>query len=275
MEANMVRLTDLTAELRRQLKPLGRQAEVARRASVIQAEVRDARLRILADDLTEFRAALEQEVADENALLKLRGEAEAALAASQQREIELEQAVAATLPTLTDAQETWFRLTGLRDRFTGLASLATERVRFAAEVPTHRVSGREPEDMEAEAQQIRGQEAELEGAIERDRVTLTAAEQRRHEAERALRAEEERIASVLRAIADRREGLATLAGEVAAARTTAEAAEAERERLQSSLVDAQRRAADAQQEFAGGTVGRTAARRTDRTSRSPRAQPAG
>jgi chromosome segregation protein len=250
MEANLVRLTDLTSELRRQLKPLGRQAEVARRASVIQAEVRDARLRILADDLTEYRSALEQEVADENALLKMRAEADVALATSQQREIELEAAVTATLPALTDAQETWFRLSGLRDRFEGLASLATERVRFAAEVPTHRVSGREPEDMEAEAGQIREQEGELEVAIGRDRVTLSAAEQRRHEAEVALASEESRIAGVLRAIGDRREGLATLAGQVAAARTTVEAAEAERERLQSSLVDAQRRASTAQQEFA-------------------------
>ncbi len=250
MEANLVRLTDLTSELRRQLKPLGRQAEVARRASVIQAEVRDARLRILADDLTEFRAALEQEVADENALLKLRSEAEAALALSQQREVELEAAVTATLPALTDAQETWFRLTGLRDRFTGLASLATERVRFAAEVPTHRTSGREPEDMEHEAHQIRQQEAELEVTIERDRVTLTGAERLRADAEAALSAEESRIASVLRTIADRREGIAKLAGQVNAARTTVEASDAERERLHVSLVDAQQRAASAQQEFA-------------------------
>jgi chromosome segregation protein len=250
MEANLVRLSDLTNELRRQLKPLGRQAEVARRASVIQAEVRDARLRILADDLTELRGALEQEVADENALLKLRAEAEAALATSQQREIELEAAVAATLPALTDAQETWFGLSGLRDRFKGLASLATERVRFAAEVPTHRVSGREPEDMEIEAHQIREQEGELEIAIGRDRVTLSSAEQRRHEAEVALSSEESRIASVLLAIADRREGLAKLAGQVGAARTTVEAADAERERLQNSLIDAQHRAGSAQQEFA-------------------------
>ena len=112
MEANLVRLTDLTTELRRQLKPLGRQAEVAKRAGVIQADVRDARLRLLADDLSGYRLALEQEVADENALLKLRAEAEGTLATSQQREIELEAAVAATLPALTDAQETWFRLAG-------------------------------------------------------------------------------------------------------------------------------------------------------------------
>ena len=45
MSANLARLTDLTTELRRQLKPLGRQAEMARRAQTIQADLRDARLR--------------------------------------------------------------------------------------------------------------------------------------------------------------------------------------------------------------------------------------
>ena len=60
MQANLNRLTDLTAELRRQLKPLGRQAEVARRAAGIQADLRDARLRLLADDLSTLRDTLDQ-----------------------------------------------------------------------------------------------------------------------------------------------------------------------------------------------------------------------
>ncbi len=55
MQANLARLTDLTAELRRQLKPLGRQAEVARRAQTVQADLRDARLRLAADDLVTRR----------------------------------------------------------------------------------------------------------------------------------------------------------------------------------------------------------------------------
>ena len=76
MQANLTRLQDLTGELHRQLKPLGRQAEVARRAAVIQADLRDARLRLLADDLVTLRGALEQEVADETALRQRRGRVE-------------------------------------------------------------------------------------------------------------------------------------------------------------------------------------------------------
>src|SRR3954454_13375773 len=68
MQANLNRLTDLTAELRRQLKPLGRQAEVARRAAGIQADLRDARLRLLADDLFTLRTTLDREIADESAM---------------------------------------------------------------------------------------------------------------------------------------------------------------------------------------------------------------
>src|SRR5213078_1814630 len=55
MQANLARVTDLTAELRRQLKPLGKQAEIARRAAGVQAELRDSRLRLLADDLLAMR----------------------------------------------------------------------------------------------------------------------------------------------------------------------------------------------------------------------------
>ncbi len=72
--------SDLTAEIRRQLGPLGKQAEVARQAQTIQADVRDARARLLADDLAQLTAALEQEVADETALLERREQVETALA---------------------------------------------------------------------------------------------------------------------------------------------------------------------------------------------------
>ena len=249
MEANLVRLTDLTTELRRQLKPLGRQAEVAKRANVIQADVRDARLRILGDDLASLRSALQQEVADESALLELRAAAEQELAAVQEQETALELAVTESLPALTTASETWFRLTALADRFRGMATLATERVRREIEEPSeHQV--REPDDMEREAASIREQEAELAQQVDADRVTLRELEQRRIDVERLLVEEEERVAGLLRAIADRREGLARLTGQVNAARSTAEAATAEQGRLQGSVSEAHARARRAQEEFA-------------------------
>lgn len=58
MEANLTRLSDLAGEIRRQLKPLGRQAEIAREAQTIAAVVRDAKARIFADDVVALRAAL-------------------------------------------------------------------------------------------------------------------------------------------------------------------------------------------------------------------------
>lgn len=58
MEANLMRLSDLAGELRRQLKPLGRQAEIAREAATIAAVVRDAKARLFADELVGLRTEL-------------------------------------------------------------------------------------------------------------------------------------------------------------------------------------------------------------------------
>ncbi|MEO6531863.1 MAG: AAA family ATPase, partial [Specibacter sp.] len=68
MGANLARLTDLTGEIRRQLTPLGKQAAVARRAQSVQFDVRDARARLLADEIVQLSNAVEKDAADELAL---------------------------------------------------------------------------------------------------------------------------------------------------------------------------------------------------------------
>ncbi|MEU2999484.1 AAA family ATPase [Streptomyces sp. NPDC006995] len=249
MGANLARVQDLTDELRRQLKPLGRQAAVARRAAVIQADLRDARLRLLADDLVTLRDALRGEIADEAELKKRKDAAEAELKTALVREAELEGEVRRLAPRLQRAQQTWYELSQLAERVRGTVSLADARVRSASEAPAEERRGRDPEDLEREAARIREQEAELTAALEAAEHALEDTVAHRAELERELAAEERRLKDVARAIADRREGLARLNGQVNAARSRAGSAQAEIDRLAASRDEAQERAVTAQEEY--------------------------
>ncbi|MER6527533.1 chromosome segregation protein SMC [Streptomyces sp. NPDC001508] len=249
MQANLSRVQDLTDELRRQLKPLGRQAAVARRAAVIQADLRDARLRLLADDLVRLREALKAEIADEAALKERKEAAERELRKALQREALLEDEVRRLTPRLQRAQQTWYELSQLAERVRGTISLADARVKSATAAPPEERRGRDPEDMEREAARIREQEAELETALEAAQRALDDTVTHRAELERELAVEERRLKDVARAIADRREGLARLNGQVNAARSRAAAAQSEIDRLAAARDEAQERAAGAQEEY--------------------------
>ncbi|MFJ5724002.1 AAA family ATPase [Streptomyces sp. NPDC093149] len=249
MGANLARVQDLTDELRRQLKPLGRQAAVARRAAVIQADLRDARLRLLADDLVRLHTALRSEIADEAALKQRREAAEAELRAALAREAELEDEVRRLAPRLQRAQQTWYELSQLAERVRGTISLADARVKSAGAAPEEERRGRDPEEMEREAARIREQEAELEAALEAAEHALEDTAAHRADLERELAAEERRLKDAARAIADRREGLARLNGQVNAARSRAGSAQAEIDRLAASRDEAQERAVAAQEEY--------------------------
>ncbi len=250
-EGNLTRLGDLLSEIRRQLKPLGRQAEVARKAAVVQADVRDARARLLADDLVTARTALEQELADESVLVARRAEVESAIEEARQAEAALEAALREDLPALAQAQETWFALSGLRERLKGTAGLAAERVRNAqegADEPSAE-SGRDPEQLVAEAERVRAQEREIGAEVERNRAALEAALAAKQQAEQAHAEEDRRVAGLQRAAADRREGLARLHGQVNALKSRAAAAEDELGRLTAARAEARARGERAQREF--------------------------
>ncbi|WP_335981597.1 AAA family ATPase [Streptomyces sp. CA2R106] len=249
MQANLARVTDLTGELRRQLKPLGRQAQVARRAAVIQADLRDARLRLLADDLVTLREALRAEVADEAALKERRAAVETELAAAVQREARLEEQVRALTPRVNDAQAAWYALSQLTERVRGTIGLAEQRHRHATGQPAEERRGRDPEDMEREAARIREQEAELTEALDAAERALEDTVGHRAELERRLAEEESRLRQAARAIADRREGLARLNAQVNAARSKAGSAEAEIGRLAAARDEARERAESAQGEY--------------------------
>lgn len=251
MQGNMSRVQDLTNELRRQLRPLGKQAEVAKKAAVIQADVRDARLRILADDLIAFNSTLSLEVADETALRQRRSEVDQELDQLRKREIELDQIAAIQGPELASAQNNYYSLTAQKEKLRGTQNLASERARFLAEEAEEaRASGRDPEALEAEAKVLRGEESVLQGSSDKARAELVAASNSVTQLEARLKGEEDRVAAAQRAIADYREGTARQEGHIKSLQSRIDGAGSEINRLESALTGAHARVSESKVEFA-------------------------
>jgi len=267
MDLNLTRLGDLTTEIRRQLGPLGRQAETARRAVGIQADVRDARLRLLADDLSIATNELSGEIAAEAALRERRALCEEALRGVSADVEAAEAQSAETAPALSAAQDTFYAASALVERLQSTHDLATERARLmasevdgAASSPAHAAGGgRDPEQLLAQAASVRAEEARLGDLVTEAAEALQIAEAARRDAEAAHSAEQSRIATALQAASDRREGLARLAGQVAARRSRLEAEEAELGRLRGAEDGIVARAQAAQQQFAALEVSIAAA----------------
>ena len=250
MQANLARVQDLTVELRRQLRPLGKQAEVAKKAATIQADLRDAKLRLLADDFISMSKTLELEVADETALREKRTAVEVELDSVRRREEALDAQSAYESPLLIAAQETYYNLNSLREKFRGTQSLAQERSRFLnEEAEEARTSGRDPESIEAEAALLRAEELELRTSVINARQALAEATAQLVSAEAALKSDEDTIAAAMRAIADAREGTARQEGHIKSLQARLEAIAEEIERLTKSRNDAQARADQAQREY--------------------------
>ncbi len=250
MQANLARVQDLTVELRRQLRPLGKQAEVAKKAATIQADLRDAKLRLLADDYITLSKTLEAEVADETVLRERRSQVESELDSVRMREEALDAQAAFESPLLIAAQENFYALSALREKFRGTQSLAQERSRFLAEEAEEaRQAGRDPEALDREATALRTEEAELRLGVQAAQASLSAASLALTSAESSLKAEEDKIAAAMRAIADQREGTARQEGHIKSLAARLDAIAEEIARLTKARDEAQARAESAQREY--------------------------
>ncbi|WP_349269263.1 chromosome partition protein Smc [Mycolicibacterium parafortuitum] len=248
MAANLARLTDLTTELRRQLKPLGRQAEMARRAQTIQADLRDARLRLAADDLVTRKAEFDNTNHAETTLRKEHEELTERLEIRAAELGEHERAVGELSLRADAAQQRWFRLSALAERVGATVRIATERAQHLDAEPDFS-AGPDPDELEAQADAVAEQEqqlleelAESQARLESARAELSEREQVAAEAERAHMA-------AARAEADRREGLARLSGQVDTMRTRVESADETLARLTAGIDEAAARAQQTQAEF--------------------------
>ncbi|MGV9193269.1 chromosome segregation protein SMC [Microbacterium sp. MC2] len=247
MEANLTRLSDLAGELRRQLKPLGKQAEIAREAATIAAVVRDAKARLYADELVALRTQLadharsEQErhaerlvLQDEADQLKVRV---AALESQQQSE------------AVDAARAAAFALEQVQERLRGLYSLAGQRQalldddgRLDVEVAT--VSQAAIDEARAEVDDIAGGL----GAAQ-DAAAAAARDVIRARAE--LDALDADIAAQSALVSEHDMRLTTLRGAADAAGSRLEAVRAAVDRQQRALDAALQRRAEAEEALAG------------------------
>ena len=254
MDANLVRVLDLTNEIHRQLGPLARQARVARRASLIQARVRDAKARLLADDLASALSKLSVlEESDESAAVH-RASLEEQIAAARAELARLEDAERASSPALDQASSDWQSLTTITERLRGTLMAATQKVALRA-TPELPPGGEDPDVLDERARVAGAEDAALAGQVESARSALTSATRAREAAEDADDSAARELARVNRVIADHREKVARLTGDASTAASRLEAAIAEADRAWGAYRAAQERAEVAEKAVPASSVG--------------------
>lgn len=254
MDANLVRVLDLTNEIHRQLGPLARQARIARRASLIQARVRDAKARLLADDLASALSKLSVlEASDESAAAR-RASLEEQIVVSRAELARLEDAERASSPALDQASSDWQALTTITERLRGTLMAATQKVALRA-TPELPPGGEDPDVLDERARVAGAEDAALAGQVESARSALTSATRAREAAEDADDSASRELARVNRVIADHREKVARLTGDASTAASRLEAAIAEADRAWGAYRAAQERAEAAEKAVPASFVG--------------------
>ena len=246
MQANLDRLQDLTDELGKQLKPLARQAEAAQRAATVQADLRDARLRLAGDRVVRLRSKFQEAERAAEVLAEQVEEVTAQLEEATGSQLEVEAQLEEVNPKADSAQKLWFDLSTLSERISATQRIAEERAANAGAQVAY--SGQDPDDLEARAARADEEHAELLAAAEEAAERLEAVREEVAERREAFEAAEREHMAQLRAIADRREGVVRLiaAEEKAAGQVTS--TEEELARQEETLTSTKQRTQAAQAE---------------------------
>ena len=247
MDQNLVRVLDLTSEIERQLRPLARQAKIARRASLIQARVRDAKARLLADDLVIARDRLQRGSDDADVqherLAQL--QEEETLRGADIRRLEEEERL--RHPQVAQAMEEWQSLTAIVQRLDATMTIARERVLTHSQ-PELAPQTEDPASLDERAQAASHEDAQILQRVQSAQNRVDEALRLRGEAERLDDEAQRALAQANRLLADYREASARLSAGLASASSRLDAAEAEAKRAKTQVEAAREREAKAAQE---------------------------
>jgi chromosome segregation protein len=235
MEAHVERLTDLLRELRRNLRPLERQAEAAQKHAELQRTLRELRILRAVRELDALERRWSTETSAQEASDTRLSELETALGSARESEAAVERELAQLTPAVRAAGETHFRLANLVERYRGLTDRIAERRQGLVEAVEEPVAGRDPAELREAASAERRQLADLTEEHTEARAALQGAEQARRAAEQARRAHEQAAAAEARRRAQAREQRLRWEGEVAALRSSLAQAASEEGRLASQV----------------------------------------
>jgi chromosome segregation protein len=247
MQANLTRLNDLAGEVRRQLKPLGQQAEVAREAQGIAATVRDAKSRILAADIIDLHKALEETAKTEADRRGERNILQTLLTENTARLGHLEAAQVST--ELDTARNLSYQFDSLAERLRSLLSIANQRVALLGSQSEFSGAQIDPTAIEAEAVAAEQAGAELAAAVEKLKAALHEAEVARSEARDVLEKFDNEVAEQNALISKFDLDKSRLANDAAVAESRLASKRDEVARHQNALAEAQERRAARQAEY--------------------------
>ncbi len=203
LQTNLDRLTDLRGELNRQLGPLGRQAEAAAKAATVQATLRDATARLLADDAVRMQSSLAQTSEDEGHgdriadLDHRRTRAEARLAEIETRLSGLDAELEAQRTAESRTQTQIVRAQGLTQR------AEDKRSHLLSEVTSlGRRESKSPDELRAQAEHFKDELADAEATVTDTTAALEASQERKEELTRTLRTAEDEVKAAQVAITE-------------------------------------------------------------------------
>jgi len=229
-EANLTRLQDLLREVRRQIRPLERQADAARRHGSVVSELTDLRRHVAGQDLLRLRSRLQ---ASESTRGQLAGQ-EQALREQLRR---LDADVMATEGRLSamggdDLGDSLVQFESLRERARGLLALLAERRRGIERDRGASVDRAVIASLEAESAHLVDELAE----VEAEAAALKPAAERLAAAEAALDADRDTFATTWEAGAATPSGQAAeVRGELSALRAAVDRGQAEADRARARL----------------------------------------
>ena len=233
MQGNVDRLQDLTDELGKQLKPLERQAEAAKRAATVQATLRDARLRLAGHQVITLQAAYAQSDESAELLEEQVATVTATLESAEEQYAQLEEQQSEVQPRAQESQENWFALSSLEERANATLRIAQERARNLNTQTVYH--GQDPEELLVRAVAADEEYAAAVEAAEEAAERLEVVREDVAEFQAAFdEAEREHVAQI-QAVADRREGVVRLVAQEEAHQQAVLSSEQETTRLEEQL----------------------------------------